>query len=114
MYRRLSMVVFVLLFAVSTPSVFAEAEYDDNAVSKLTRGLANVVSAPVELGYFYYNYALEGNPFMTLVAGTFYGVSYTLGRTLVGLYEIVSFPCAFPNQYGPIIEPDYPHERFSN
>ena len=75
---------------------------------KAGRGLVNVFLGWTEIAYQPVRMAEEGNRWpVALGGGLVRGVCYTIGRTLTGVYEIISFPVAIPLNYRPIIYPEY-------
>ena len=79
---------------------------------KLGRGVANVTE-PLRMGEMRRSmeqYYVAYGPDISYTAGFFHGLGKTVGRTAVGVYEIVTFP--IPDQgrdgYGPVLKPDNP------
>lgn len=79
-----------------------------NAVRKLGRGFANLATGWIETIHQPIITKEQGSGISGEVNGFFYGslkgFAYFIGRTVVGAYEIVTFPLP---PYKPVIEPEY-------
>jgi putative exosortase-associated protein (TIGR04073 family) len=74
---------------------------------KLGRGTMNVLVGWVEVPK---NISLrwkETDPLSGTVWGGFEGIAWGFARTVGGVYEIVSFPFPYPENYDPLIEPEF-------
>lgn len=94
-------VVIVLMLAVTTVC-FAQDPF-----TKLGRGVANTLTGWVELPKNIYNTSVEDNAFAGITLGVAKGVGMTIVRTGAGIYEIATFPFPIPEDYKPILEPEY-------
>jgi len=74
---------------------------------KLGRGLGNILTGWIELPKNIYDTSMESNVFAGLTLGTAKGVGMTVMRTVVGAYETVTFPIPLPEDYKPIVEPEF-------
>lgn len=79
---------------------------------KLGRGVANVTE-PIRMGELRRTMEqtyLSSGPDAAYTQGFFYGLTKTIGRTVVGAYEIVTFPIPDHGSegYGPILKPANP------
>ena len=89
----------------------AEELVSPAAAEKAVRGLANTgLGGVVELPKTVYYDTLEDGPLYGLTVGVLEGLSWGIARTLVGIYEVVTFPFPLPEGYRPIYTPSYPHE----
>jgi putative exosortase-associated protein (TIGR04073 family) len=80
----------------------------DNAVDKLGRGLANVLTSPIEVVQGMSDVNEEHGMIAGATIGTLQGVVNLVKRAGVGLFEIVTFPIPIPGDYGPILtEPEF-------
>jgi len=95
----LTALILVCLVFSSAGSVYA-----DGPVEKLGRGLANVLTSIFELPKGMGDVTNSDGVFAGVTYGTLKGVVNTVKRTLVGGYEIATFPIPFPNDYGPILK----------
>ena len=43
-----------------------------------------------------------------LIVGTFKGVGYSVARIGTGLYDTITFPIPLPDDYRPLIQPEFP------
>jgi len=87
------------------------ASADDNAGSKLLRGLAGLSLGFLEIPGNMTQIAQKDSIPEGLTEGFFKGVLMFATRSVVGAYEVVTFP--FPiKQYKPVLEPTYPWGYF--
>jgi putative exosortase-associated protein (TIGR04073 family) len=93
--------VIVALVGVSTQA-FAQ-----DPAKKLGRGLANVLTGWVELPKNIYDTSVEENILSGLTMGLAKGVGMTIVRTGAGVYETVTFPFPIPEDYQPVLEPEF-------
>ncbi|MBL7071783.1 MAG: exosortase system-associated protein, TIGR04073 family [Candidatus Omnitrophica bacterium] len=93
--------VMVMVLAV------ASASYAQDPAKKLGRGLANILTGWVELPKNIYDVSVEDNPLAGLTIGLAKGVGMTIVRTGAGIYEVVTFPFPIPEDYGPVLEPEF-------
>ena len=89
-----------------------------NPGEKLVRGVANIVTAPIEIAkqidIEWKESAKEGsarNVTMGVFGGFFKGVAYAIGRVGSGAWDIVSFPFKVPADYEPVMKPDFVLEK---
>ena len=104
---RLLPLLISLLVALPTP-VEAFDYTGQNPIRKLGRGLANVVTAPLELFVAIQDIGTHEGPIAGIFVGTFYGVTAVIEREAAGLVEIVTFPVPLPHVgFEPIVEPEF-------
>ena len=94
-------VVMVMVLAMAT------ASYAQDPAKKLGRGLANILTGWIELPKNIYDTSVEDNPLAGLTIGLAKGVGMTIVRTGAGIYEVVTFPFPIPEDYGPVLEPEF-------
>jgi putative exosortase-associated protein (TIGR04073 family) len=94
-------IVMVMVLAVATSS------YAQDPAKKLGRGLANILTGWIELPKNIYDVSVEDNPLAGLTIGLAKGVGMTIVRTGAGIYEVVTFPFPIPEDYGPVLEPEF-------
>lgn len=92
----------IALILMTTTVCFAQ-----DAFTKLGRGVANTLTGWVELPKNIYNTSVEDNAFSGMTLGLAKGAGMTLVRTGAGIYEIATFPFPLPENYRPILEPEY-------
>ena len=81
-----------------------ESSHADNALKKLGRGVANVVTCPIEIVYRIGEVNKEDGPIAAFTWGILNGIWRTGVRAVAGAYEIVTFPIPFPKSYKPIVD----------
>ncbi|GAB4312599.1 MAG: hypothetical protein Kow0059_03250 [Candidatus Sumerlaeia bacterium] len=112
-WKVLSAAVLVgLVFTVSTPSIQASDVYReqtaiDAMMEKLGRGMVNILTGWVEIPKNIAKKWRETDPFTGFVVGSIKGVGWGFARTMVGVYETITFPFPVPRDYQPIMEPEY-------
>ncbi len=87
--------------------VMAAPAYAQDMGHKAGRGLVNVATGWLELPKTIHDGAQEENPVVGVTTGIFKGVGKAVLRTLVGAYEVVTFPVPYPKDYAPVYEPEY-------
>lgn len=93
----------LLIFTIIS---IAPAAYAQDPGSKLLRGVVNTVSGFLELPFTIYKVSkAEGYP-TGLTLGLGKGLVNSVYRTVVGLYEVVTFPIPAPAGYESILTPD--------
>ena len=84
---------FILLLSIgltlsTAQSVFAGDEYQDKLQSGLSRGLRNILGAPLEIPYTIHKYHKgEGRPVIRHIAGFFDGTFRMVAREVNGLMD---------------------------
>jgi len=79
----------------------------DKCLHKLGRGIANVLTGWMEIPKEIAEAWRETDPFTGLIVGSIKGTGYFLVRFFAGFYEIFTFVMPFPEDYKPIIEPEF-------
>lgn len=102
---RKAVSLFILGLFVFSVGAFAE---ENNALSKLGRGVANALTGVVEIPKQIYLVSMEKEPVTGITYGTAKGVCYGLLRTASGVYETVAF--AIPPYDKPVMEPAFVFE----
>lgn len=100
---RLSPLVFAAVLILG----FNESAFAQDPFTKLGRGVANALTGWVEIPKNIYAVSREHNPFAGMTLGLAKGVGMTIVRTGAGFYEIATFPFPLPENYKPILEPEY-------
>lgn len=107
----IAVLVLMVLISGSFTAVLAEELVAPQVAQKAVRGLANSgLGVVVELPKTIYYDTLEDGPLYGLTVGVLEGLSWGIARTLVGVYEVVTFPFPIPEGYRPIYQPHYPFE----
>jgi len=96
-------IIFIFVLSLSAGSAFA-----DDMTRKLGRGVANVVTCPLEITKSMSDVNNESGPFAGLTWGLARGLVKTVIRGGVGFYEVFTFPVANPEGYKPILnDPEF-------
>ena len=94
--------VMLLLLLSMTTVCFAQDPF-----TKLGRGVANILTGWVEIPKNIYSTSVQDNAFAGVTLGLAKGVGMTLVRTGSGVFETVTFPFPLPENYKPILQPEY-------
>lgn len=113
---RLTSGVIILLAVVISVASAAEAAGPEQAAStpgqKALRGATNLsLGLVLELPRTIYYETKQQGPLLGIPAGFLAGFGLGLMRTAVGAYELLTFPIAVPDDYKPILTPDFPFEQ---
>ena len=104
-----AVLIAVAVWLLAAPVVRAQ-----DPIHKMGRGVVNVLTGWLEMPKQVHLGAQEDNPVTGLVHGTLKGVSLTILRTGIGLYEAVTFPFPYPKHFASPYEhlelPDYSWE----
>jgi len=101
LFKNVALQVLVLLIA-TTSVCFAQ-----DAFTKLGRGVANTLTGWIELPKNVYDTSVEDNALSGMTLGLAKGAGMTLVRTASGIFELATFPFPLPEDYKPILEPEY-------
>lgn len=96
-----------VIAATALIMALSPACYAQDAFTKLGRGVANTLTGWVELPKNVYNTSVEDNAMAGVTLGLAKGIGMGLVRTGAGIYEIATFPFPLPENYRPILEPEY-------
>ena len=78
------------------------------AFGKLGRGAGNTLTGWLEVPLAVKERYVSRDPVTTFVTGTAIGLAKGVTRTLVGVYEVVTFLIPYPDKFTPILPPlDY-------
>lgn len=99
-------VALAAVLAAAQP-VFAEQDTGRLVMTKLFRGVANLTTGWMEIPKQMINTSEEKNVGQGVTWGFAKGIGWAVGRTLAGAYEIVTFPFPIPENYQPVMNPDY-------
>lgn len=101
--KKISLILGTVLFILA--GMAASASADDNAFTKLGRGIANIVLSPGE--FYTQPILMEKNhdESVAIFGGIVKGFSVFVTRELVGVFEVLTFPFPVPKGYKPLIEP---------
>jgi putative exosortase-associated protein (TIGR04073 family) len=79
----------------------------DSMFTKLGRGCVNVLTGWLEIPSQIGKTIKKTDPVTGTVIGFIKGAAWTVVRTVTGVYEIITFPFPLPENYAPLIEPEY-------
>ena len=102
-------VALLALLVFSFPLMAAEVEVQGEGTPqrKLQRGFLNIALSPVEISNELSKEVRNDTFPPSWVAGLGRGSIYAVGRALVGIYEIVTFPIPYPAHYQPVLQPEF-------
>ncbi len=106
----LGLAVLGAWMAVSAASVSADEgamSYADGAAAKLGRGLANIVTCPLELIRTPTLTGEQDGYLAGMTSGIARGIVRTVIRGGTGIFETVTFWSPSPNNFGPIFQPEF-------
>ena len=92
---------------IATVLLCATPSYGQDVINKLGRGVANLFTGWIEFPKEIINVTSSDGDVKGLFVAPIVGLWKALGRTFVGLYEIVTFPIPLPAGYEPIVYPEY-------
>lgn len=96
----------LVLLAVFASPVYAQ-DLASKMGNKLKRGVVNIATGWVELFNQPHKIGQEEGFGAGATKGVAMGIGWTVGRTVVGAWETVTFLFPIPSDYAPILEPEY-------
>ncbi len=105
-------VFLTLLFSLIPLSYATEIQPEGTALRKLQRGFLNAALSPTEITTELAKEKKRDTFPPSWMLGIVRGAFYTVGRVVVGAYEIVTFPFPLPAGYAPIVQPEFPWQHF--
>lgn len=94
-------VALLMIFSLTT-TCFAQ-----DMGKKLARGFVNILTGWVEIPKNIYDSSVEDSIFSGLTVGLVKGIGMAIVRTGAGVYETVTFPFPIPEDFAPVLEPEY-------
>ena len=94
----------LLIFIMGLPMADC---YAQNPGTKLGRGIMNILTGWIELPKNVYETSVEENVIAGLTMGLAKGVGMTVVRIGAGVFEAVTFPLPIPEDYEPVLEPEF-------
>ena len=98
---------FAIILVMALVLCSANVGFAQDPAKKLGRGLGNILTGWVELPKNIYDTSVQQNVLAGLTMGLAKGVGMTIVRTGAGAYETVTFPFPLPENYKPLIEPEF-------
>ena len=86
----------------------AEIQGEGTMLRKAQRGFLNVALCPFEISKELSKEVRTDTFPPGWVSGLGRGSIYAVGRALVGVYEMVTFPIPYPANYKPVLQPEFP------
>jgi putative exosortase-associated protein (TIGR04073 family) len=112
-----TLIALFALLSVSLPVMAAgevapeaQIQGEGTCLRKLQRGFLNVALCPFEISSELSKEVRNDTFPPSWMSGLGRGVFYTVGRALVGVYEVVTFPIPYPAGYKPVLQPEFPWE----
>jgi len=100
MRKILSLVLILAIMSMATTA------YAQSGGRKLFRGIVNSLTGFLELPITIFKVSKnEGYP-KGLTYGTAMGITLAVQRTLIGLYDLLTFPIPNPEGFAPLIQPE--------
>ena len=107
---RKSVLIGLLVFLLAV--IFVMPGYCDDPTQKLGRGIANMLTFPVEMLLQTSRVNNTDGPVAGATWGVLKGLSMTVVRLAVGVYEVLTFPVPMPAGYEPILnDPEFVFEE---
>jgi len=106
MLKPCAMIIAVLMVLSVAAPCFAQ-----DPAKKLGRGLVNILTGWVELPKNIYETSTEDNFLAGITIGLAKGLGMSVVRTGAGIYDTATFPFPLPEEYKPVLEPEYVFEE---
>ena len=104
MVKKLFFVAVVLSLIVSS----ATPVFCDGPVTKLGRGICNMMTFPLEVPEQISRVNNSDGPFAASTVGVLKGFGWAIGRACVGVFEAATFMFPLPKNYEPVLkDPEY-------
>ena len=100
-------ILIVLLLALVPSGLAVDLEPEGTMSRKLQRAFLNVALAPIEISYELKKARLQETAIPNWFIGTLRGGFAMVGRMIIGIYELVTFPIPIPKNYEPVIYPEF-------
>ncbi|MBM3889105.1 MAG: exosortase system-associated protein, TIGR04073 family [Verrucomicrobia bacterium] len=111
---KLARPLLIVAVTAALLSVAATPATAEGPTDKLKRGLAGLFCGFVEVPGTLCEETRHEGPALGLTAGWFKCAGNFLAREFVGLYEFLTFPISWPDNYKPYMQPAYPWDRFTS
>ncbi len=108
-WRKMGVMMGLMMAIVFlTVPTDADGAIQNGPVRKFGRGLGNIATGWLEMFYQITQETERSGSIAGVAVGFPRGVLFGVGRTIVGAFELVTFPAPNPTVgYGPIIEPEF-------
>jgi len=106
------LIAVVLTLLMSSGPLMAKTQekgndYLSSAGRKLQRGASNTALGWIEIPVGIEEIGNKHGVGAAATWGVLHGVGRAIQRTAVGIFEILTFPFGLPQNFGPIIEPEF-------
>jgi putative exosortase-associated protein (TIGR04073 family) len=111
------MLKVMVLFLIASMLSFSSAYADQGPTKKLYRGVANIITAPIEVpkqarAYWIKGAQITPHIIAWIVSGTVWGFVQGIKRVGSGVWDVASFPFAKPASFEPLFKPNYVFEEW--
>ena len=108
--KKLVLIIVAVVFIAGAHSnAIAES---GGPVKKLGRGIANIISSPLEIGKSYSEISQERGIIAGSTWGLLKGAQNFIVRSVTGVYEVLTFPIPQPEDYEPLLtDPEFFGDR---
>ena len=102
-------VVLLLMVSLASPAFCDENNTKlDGPLTKLGRGICNMVTFPLEVPEQISRVNNSDGPFAASTVGVLKGFGWAIGRACVGVFEAATFMFPVPKNYEPVLkDPEY-------
>ncbi len=99
---------FIIMIVLVVSILFVQSPcFAQNMLRKLGRGVANVTTSTLEVPKSIQESFYDDGPAAAATYGLLDGIYKFIVRTAVGVFEIVTFPFPIPEEYAPVVEPEF-------
>ncbi len=100
----------LLLWTVAAALIFVASAtgYGQDKLGKFERGFANMAGGVAEIPGCVADTTRKQGPWMGCTVGFFKGIGMVPVRTLVGVYDLLTFYVPAPGNYEPVLKPATP------
>lgn len=105
MGKKIGVLALLIIYGLLT--MHCELVYAGDPIRKLGRGITNTATGWVEIPKEIGRSVEKSGDMAGLLVGPLKGIAKAIGRTLVGVYEVLTFPIPLPRKYEPVIEPEF-------
>lgn len=104
---KIFILVLLILFIAELFTINSALIYAGDPIEKLGRGITNTATAWLEIPKEIGRKVEKSSTLAGLVVGPLKGLAKAIGRTAIGVYDVVTFLIPLPRRYEPVIEPEY-------
>jgi putative exosortase-associated protein (TIGR04073 family) len=110
-WRTVSIAFLTMLMGTLLSSA---ASAENSPARKLGRGVANLSLGVMAIPGEIIETTRESGPAVGMTWGLLKGTGMMVATEVIGLFEVVTCPFATPPDYTPILDPEFPWQRFTN